>query len=903
MNAPTPLPEAPKCPFCDKEGLPILPTRYAVCKPSPRLRTQPPKLDPQFGGGVNDVAKLTDTTSQYTLRLLRGGYLYTFNEKRATWGAYVVTDAGYLYEFDFNDPSPPLPDQIEFSCMRKGDAVIARCITVKDAHVAGKVWIGFSDVLWTEEVKKRHRKESWRRKHMRCLDIAAWRAGGGQDHAAPMADAERLVAEFTVTGSATERAEEESARQEAAKRGEPSSDALEIVVISYPAYGFSPHTFDGQKEQVPDLLTWAEKAAKPYRPMMTALWDPVGIVSELDPLMSSHFDNFLYEDNDRARKMAVSSAIQSIRESIGNLAEIEYMRRANQDADDMAIYGGDPKMAGAMNPGGGGAGAMAAGKLLSEWVWGDKVKNHYKSMEEAFRMVAPETLDRIHADAWSRYQTRIGGKMRYDEAARAAFQKSFDDRLLKFDNEIILPLANAHKAWMTSQAMANVFEANYDEADAQSGEAYVTAVTICVGNTQDKKPCFDLYSEWLQGDPTDKRNLVMRALGFNQQSVLEQAKKATSGGIDPWAMSWPSLIKSYEFADKQLTEGRANVITHLIVGLNGPFAAVLSKLVDAPAHAVTALCGMISGKAMIPVHVEGSYKDFRRELVQKIRKGTTVEGGGKVPSRAAMYDPVDLELLRLQARGVPMEGTTSRRFFILVDANYLANVPGNLTKAERTRYLAKSMRVPNLMQLPDSWRSIVNTDVRIGSIGLLVDAVLLIKLWKDSDDIMQHKWWDTWCRVGGGTVGVLGGSLELFSKAAMARVNLGARFGRALSRTAGKVTEFIGRRLTAVAGFAMAVFDFVEAGRELRQGNYVVSGLYVLSGIAGLVMVWAVWVGATGWGIAAAIVLLVVAGLLAWLVDDKIQDWLERCIWGSLTSERYGDSDVEMKELSVALKD
>ncbi|MCZ3114731.1 hypothetical protein NYZ21_20050, partial [Acinetobacter baumannii] len=59
----------------------------------------------------------------------------------------------------------------------------------------------------------------------------------------------------------------------------------------------------------------------------------------------------------------------------------------------------------------------------------------------------------------------------------------------------------------------------------------------------------------------------------------------------------------------------------------------------------------------------------------------------------------------------------------------------------------------------------------------------------------------------------------------------------------------------------------------------------------------------TGWGIVIAIVMFVIAGLIAWLADDKIQDWLERCYWGSLSDERYGDVEEEMEQLKLATKD
>jgi hypothetical protein len=253
-----------------------------------------------------------------------------------------------------------------------------------------------------------------------------------------------------------------------------------------------------------------------------------------------------------------------------------------------------------------------------------------------------------------------------------------------------------------------------------------------------------------------------------------------------------------------------------------------------------------------------------------------------------------------------MEGTTNKSFLVLVDPAHLKGMPSGLTKAQRTAWLARSLRLPNnyaLMRLPGAWKGVINTDVRVGAASSVLDIVLLIKLWSDSDDSMNHKVGDTWGRILGGVVGVAGGIIELVSKVAKARVTFGLQFGRALDASLAKMLESVGRRATAVGGVIIAVLDLNQARLEFSEGNVIVGGLYVLSAAVGLLMVWAVYVGMTGWGIVIAIVMFVIAGLIAWLADDKIQDWLERCYWGSLSDERYGDVEEEMEQLKLATKD
>lgn len=886
--------ETIKCPFCDKKGLPILPVRYAVGRvdktaKGKRPLPEPPILGAQFGQRVSDIP-LPEDNARYTLRMLREGYLYVFNEKRGKWYAYVVTPEGYLYEFDFNDPSPPLPSDIEFSCTREGDDIIARCITVTDAHVAGRVWIGFSDVLWTDRVKQLHKKEEWRRKHMRCIDIEAWRSpSNSQPHVAAMTSIDQFVAEYSASAKGTSQMTPNSAVVSGVHQLEP------ITVFANRAFSFSPFGFFRLGDEAASLKQWAENAAQPYRPIVTALWDPQSILMELDHLMQERYREFVEDDAERQRKMAVSSAIMALREAICAEAEIEAMRTAQTNALNVSVYGTpNPGMAGHDG------GALALGKLLAEKLGGAKVADRYKAMEDMYKTVSPVELDKARADAWENYEKRRGGGKRYDEGARAAFQEALNAELRKFDESVLTPLAIAHRDWMRSEITANIYDCNYDDTDERSGEVFTASVTLCVGNTQDKKICFDLYKAWLTGDPNDRRNLLLRALAMNRPAVLNEVKKAKDGGIDLWNLSWPSFIKAYGFSTE-----RGDVIAHLIVGLGGPIAWAMSRVTDPAGKGLAVLLGLVSKRAIVPVELTGNRRDFRRHLIKAIRDGAA-GAGQTIPSKKAMFDPVELELKRLEARGIRMSGTSTTTFFVAVDPNHIASMPDGLTKSQRCRWLAKSLRLSNelkLLDLPGGLRKVVNSNVRGGAVGGILDAILLWKLWSDADSTMSHKTNDSWMRIIGGIAGVIGGGAETIGAAMEGGLKLGLQYGRAMSSKITLLIKNTGRVLSVVGGVVVAIADTVEGVKEVRQGNLGIGTLYLLSAAAGAVLAVAAAFSATGVGIGAAIILLVVSALLAWLADNKIQDWLERSYWGTLSAEKYGSGDIEMAELQLAIKD
>src|SRR5690606_21093113 len=82
-----------QCPQCTQFGFPIVPVRYAVARNDVSVRNKAPGLRAPYGEGVQQIA-LPEDTATYTLRLLRNGYLYVFNEAGDEWKAYQVDSYG-----------------------------------------------------------------------------------------------------------------------------------------------------------------------------------------------------------------------------------------------------------------------------------------------------------------------------------------------------------------------------------------------------------------------------------------------------------------------------------------------------------------------------------------------------------------------------------------------------------------------------------------------------------------------------------------------------------------------------------------------------------------------------------------------------------------------------------------
>ena len=70
----------------------------------------------------------------------------------------------------------------------------------------------------------------------------------------------------------------------------------------------------------------------------------------------------------------------------------------------------------------------------------------------------------------------------------------------------------------------------------------------------------------------------------------------------------------------------------------------------------------------------------------------------------------------------------------------------------------------------------------------------------------------------------------------------------------------------------------------------------------GVMVVAALWFGATGVGLIVVVVLIAASLLLDYFKPDNMQLWLERCYeWGRLVEQRYRDERTEKRELDLAL--
>jgi hypothetical protein len=271
------------CDTCDKKGLPILLTRYAIAP----AESTAPKLSGTLGGTVINAVPV-GAKAHYTLRLVRAGYVYVYDE-RGYWDEYAVTDDSIYIKLPARSlahKAPPAQPAGTFACARNGAAPLAATITVRNPKHAKAIWVGYSDVQWTQKTLAEHDNEAVRQRHMTKITLSGGKVSP-QPHAAALDNLKSLVTEYVLSQT----------------QGERHFNA-------WNPFGFTPR--DGQTQALLDKV----KAVRPEGgSAVVALHDPVGMAAELAGLANHRLAAF-HHSKQWAHPLAVSATIEQIRNQL-----------------------------------------------------------------------------------------------------------------------------------------------------------------------------------------------------------------------------------------------------------------------------------------------------------------------------------------------------------------------------------------------------------------------------------------------------------------------------------------------------------------------------------------------------------------------------------------------------------
>lgn len=890
------------CPQCTRSGFPVLPVRYAVARNDDSVRNRAPGLEAPYGDGVQQIA-LPEDTATYTLRLLRNGYLYVFNEAGDEWKAYQVDSYGDLTEFDVQAKSPPpQQDGPQAVCSRHGAPALARCIVLPDPEKLTKVWLSFSAAPWTAARLAAHRDVSFRQRHMRQIDVGAWAKGPvPQPHMASLYQATDQVAEFRL---ATD--------YRPYSNGQESIRTLSTLVVTPGARPFE-HSLSEcipvDSGQVGVLRAKAQEAARQtapddpqgITPALVALDDPVGLAADINQLVLERIAEWEQEP-DRQEKKASASAIVSLREAIRNGAlEDEKHRRR-----DRALVG--RSLVGVL------AGPTARNQMMvpvEDWE------------DDWFRVEDEEAVLRLGRESWEKYRKHL----RDGDAYEAWLTRTYPEEQKAFYQANLKALDEAFVQWLQAPRLHEHMVCNFDPEDVDSGIHYQEVVAVILQDAASRGVVYNHIAHCLHAqDPAQPESIILRAQVWNQDAAIKAWKSAAANQAATPQVDWSALSGRLFVALKELLEahgagrltGAFGNLAKYTEQLAGPLTGMVGKYArDLASGAVKQLphrmqIGLLGALVKVDdplieiIDLVGyvSPRNASRALA------ATIAAQAGLPERVSAGRPAR-EVLR--AGGAQPSGAGGMKFGYVVLANAshvrLMNAlniraisPGDRYRSSLPQhYRAHEFRV----LLRQSIGQLGNQSLGLGVVGLILAGGSLGQLNDEYKKAAQGTRGLTAVNFGAGVVGLLGGSAEVVGAA-------GSRlpwFSQKLSRPAGRwlhraptrsaLIAGVGRLLTGIGTVVMGAVAIVEGYKDQRlSAGYGYT--MMLTGIASIAAAALIFAGVA---LPVAIVLLVIAAVVtvvvAWFKPDEAQRWLDKAMhFGNNSSGAYRD----IEEQSHAMK-
>ncbi|MDN5781021.1 MAG: hypothetical protein L0H23_03195, partial [Luteimonas sp.] len=814
------------------------------------------------------------------------------------------------------------------------------------------VWFGFSDVAWTQVVRRKHEREDYRKKHMRKIDVGTWvkSQGQAQPHLDSLSKLTAQVGEFAlplpVSGPGESQAEREARqvrnqtheadyarrRERAAREGrdpdeedgpEVELETVTVVAKPYPAFDFSLadfHNSVGTAEQLQADALQAGELGKAvggspgsYPPAMVAVDDPVGVTMELATLMAVRLQDFMSGPT-LSHPLASSTLLQSLQAAIRNQGELARIR-AEQAAEvrEIEYWRNIPYYSG-------GEGIVDQNRIRVEenhrkrmsgdtayrTEWNAKVAN---AKQRAVDRLTPKDLSEAADDAWGHYSDNLR-----DGEPQTWLDSTYKPALERFDQECIVPLAKAHKAWMQCELLLETLDCNYDDASPRSGEAFADTVLLCIQDTQQNKICFDLYADWLRADSINRGNLILRAIQYNQKAIIDQIN-ATVPGLRKEGLPeihWDQLIGMYDKAEAQMAQN-GNAAARVVVAVAGPGFKALDDCLNRSVGAFLVSLGMMGKAPVTHVKHTGTVSQAIDKFVEMIQKTNPAFAG------------VDRTLMKhhfeIRSRGLrqtrQMRNADGRfgasEIQIRVDRFQLGQISAAQVKASPAAALdAASGALLRMDEWPSNgmarWKMLMNGSLKLGFVQAFLQLWDLHQLAAELDQAAPGERNEAQWKYRGAVMGAIGSVLELTETAITNSYKIGGGLSKVANTFLQRGIGVLARALGLGAAIVVAVFDGINAWNEWKEGDRGMAALYTLSaatGVASILLLvgwggsWALLgIAATGWGLILLAVFIAVGLLIAYFKEDKLEEWMERSWFGD--DKSFSSLDAELEAFKVA---
>lgn len=830
------------CGFCDKPGLLLYPVRYAIACPAGASFT------PGLSGNFKiENAPATAASAKYTLRGIRTGYLYTYDEKRERLKAYLVMPGGHLFNFPPELPAPS-PKNKSFTCTNPVEESLSMCVNVEhsDNNPARVFWIGWSNSAWTPALIKKVKNDEWRRKHMRGIDIPWMLTGERDSHAAEFQRAANAVAHFAMDKHQLQK-----------------------------AFGFSntPISHEVRRQKMAEKFIKAFAKTPMKKGYIVAIDDPVGITNDLSeltvPTDHSGFDVEIY------RGRIIEEILQS--------AESAVRQRARNDFD----FNVAQKKKDYENPPPDGLSYSDAQEIFAVIKAGGSEKLTKRRQEEQKKYGAGVAAQRKAAEdgAWLELTT-IDGKSILDAQKRSGLPAKYQTAVKAYEKQG-LAIAQAHVDWLTSKQLRDWMQGVHDEHDLASGFAYRESLAQCIGKATATKACDQQLSAWLKSaDASNTSNLYARAMLFNQSDIISAAEAQIKGGD----VKLKNLLSIYKQSMSRLKEGQEfRLIDKLVFTVTNSLLKAFGKHATRAMRDLTVISLSLLGKAVI---AEGNHTpgDVAKWVIAEAEKKGVNFGENKAAATSAAQRTIE-ETKRTQ----PADVFASMYEFDIASLEQDGRIPPGAIK---------SIKVPGYTTT-EKWLG-SSRDFNVGAVAVVLQLVAFGFAYRDfkvSDQFESNK---LLVKLGIAVMNVGGALIELagtaMEKAPTHPLSVAINEHWGKGSEAGKKVLVFGKRLSALAGVATALFDFYEAYLALLENDKTLSSLYAVNAVLGLSLTVAGYFSlAIFWPLFVAALILSI--VIAVFKKDALTKWISHCFFASNYSAKgqYLTLDEELTAFQSAL--
>ena len=611
-------------------------------------------------------------------------------------------------------------------------------------------------------------------------------------------------------------------------------------------------------------LKKAMDSITPDKGLIFALWDAAGITQEL---------NF-------EQRLAFGATLEPYEHGIWAASAIDALHEAVIASAKDDVESGARLMEANTYQGLGASALFDGGKLL------EKQLTSIEKMKEA-------DLVSAGPEAWKPYTTH------YRQQAIVDFKEQMAEALKHEQASTLVPLSQDHQAWLTSPALLNVFQFDYEQGNCRSGVNYTNTFTACIEGAADRKETVDALVKWAKGDVTDARNPLLRALVLNHPILAEKVKEASSYPYIELREFVAKLVESYskieevaKHTDPSLPGALAGSVAHLLQQSGGPIVEAVSSGVDAAVAKIiyVAMC-MRTKKLFEFKALWGSPNQWVHYIARQMQE--------MMPGRQQI-DMQDLQT-KLRDKAAPAgdkDWEVKVKQFLPVQS--AADEAAALSSVKGTRSLSKEMAAS--MLTPDvveniymrKFRLMARGEPAFAGIGAIFNAINLRLAREELRKSNRFNATENGIKFDNAVAGLVasvaqygGSALEQLEKGGVELSERVAGFGRFL--------RIVGRFGGAVVGLVSAAIDAYHFVDEARHGNALMALLYLTSTAVGVVLTFAAFVGSI-----LTLPLLVLAAIIGVLINyfkgREAYNWLEQCFFGiKPNDERFERLDEDRK--------